>query len=418
MTDLNCIGARAKAASHLLGGVSTCEKNRALTRIATLLSANSASLLAENQKDLTKARETGMPPALLDRLTLTEERLLQMADAVKTIAALEDPIGEVDRMWQRPNGLTIGNKRVPLGVVGIIYEARPNVTVDAAALCLKAGNAVVLRGGSEAFHSNLALCALMSEALRQVGLPDYSVQLLEDTSRETATAMMRLNAYIDVLIPRGGAGLIQAVVQNATVPVIETGVGNCHIYVDEHAELNMAIEIAVNAKTSRLGVCNAAENLLVDCVVAQSHLPEIARALAALSVEIRGCKKTVELLSEFGIISIPATEEDYYTEFLDAVIAVKIVDGIDEAIEHINHYGSGHSEAIVTHSYDNAIRFHREIDAAAVYVNASTRFTDGAAFGFGAEIGISTQKLHVRGPMGLKALTTNKYIVFGNGQVR
>ncbi|MGX8795700.1 glutamate-5-semialdehyde dehydrogenase [Fusibacter sp. JL298sf-3] len=418
MTDLNNIGARAKSASHLLSGVSTCEKNRALLRIAAMLSANSASLLAENQKDLKKAREMGMPPALLDRLTLTEERLLQMADAVKAIAALEDPIGEVDRMWQRPNGLTIGNKRVPLGVVGIIYEARPNVTVDAAALCLKAGNAVVLRGGSEALHSNLALCALMSEALCQVGLPDYSVQLLEDTSRETATAMMRLNAYIDVLIPRGGAGLIQAVVQNATVPVIETGVGNCHIYVDEHAELNMAIEIVVNAKTSRLGVCNAAENLLVDCAVAQSHLPKIACALTALSVDIRGCKKTVELLSEFGITSTLATEEDYHTEFLDAVIAVKIVDGIAEAIEHINHYGSGHSEAIVTHSYDNAMRFHREIDAAAVYVNASTRFTDGAAFGFGAEIGISTQKLHVRGPMGLKALTTNKYIVFGNGQVR
>lgn len=418
MKTLETIGQFAKSATYKLANTSTNDKNKALKYIAEGLLEYMGDIVEENKKDLIVAKEKGTSDALLDRLTLTEERIVDISNAVMEIVALEDPIGEVMGMWKRPNEMTIGKKRVPLGVVGIIYESRPNVTVDAAALCLKTGNAAILRGGSEAIHSNMALSKVMAEAIKRAGLPEGTIQLIEDTSRETATEMMKLNNYIDVLIPRGGAGLIQAVVQNATVPVIETGVGNCHIYIDGESDQEMASEIIMNAKTSRPGVCNAAEGLLIDRTIAEAYLPLIAKKLVDFPVEIRGCEETVRLLHLNNIDVVEATEEDYETEFLDYIIAVKIVDGIDEAIDHINMYGSGHSEAIITTNYDKAMRFHQEIDAAAVYVNASTRFTDGSEFGFGAEIGISTQKLHVRGPMGLKELTTNKYIIFGNGQIR
>ncbi len=418
MRTLEQIGQLSKAATYKLANVSTNEKDQALKFIAEGLLAHMGDIVAANKTDLEVAVEKGITGALLDRLTLTEERIADISNAVMEIIALEDPVGEVMGMWKRPNKMTIGKKRVPLGVIGIIYEARPNVTVDAAALCLKTGNAVILRGGSEAIHTNLALGKVMAEAIQRAGLPEGTIQLLEDTSRETATAMMRLNDYIDVLIPRGGAGLIQAVVKNATVPVIETGVGNCHIYVDGESNQALGTDIVMNAKTSRPGVCNAAEGLLVDTSIADTYLPLVAKSLHEFPVEIRGCERTVALLTKAGIPVKEATEEDYEQEFLDYIIAVKVVDGIDEAIDHINMYGSGHSEAIITTNYDKAMRFHQEIDAAAVYVNASTRFTDGSEFGFGAEIGISTQKLHARGPMGLKELTTTKYIIFGDGQIR
>jgi glutamate-5-semialdehyde dehydrogenase len=414
MSELILKGEKAKKASYQLSNISTIIKDNALQAIADELIKNEDKILEANNKDLTNAKEKGISGALLDRLTLNNKRISSMAEGVLQIKSLPDPIGEVISMWKRPNNLTIGQKRVPLGVIGIIYEARPNVTVDAAALCLKAGNAVILRGGSEAIHSNRTIVEIMNEAIIKAGLPEGSIQLIEDTRRETAVEMMKLNKYIDVLIPRGGAGLIQTVVNNSTVPVIETGVGNCHVYVDDECDQEMAEKIVINAKTSRPGVCNAAETLLVSRKIAQEFLPKVLSSLRKLNVEIRGCEEVQKIFPDV----VPATEEDWYKEYLDYIIAVKVVDDIDHAIEHINKYGTRHSEAIVTTNYNKSQQFLQEVDAAAVYVNASTRFTDGFEFGFGAEIGISTQKLHARGPMGLKELTTIKYIIFGSGQVR
>jgi len=351
---------------------------------------------------------------MLDRLALSNERIEGMADGLKDLVKLQDPIGEVISMWQRPNGLQIGQKRVPLGVIGIIYESRPNVTCDASGLCLKTGNAVILRGGSEAINSNKAIIKALTKGIERAGLPKYSVQLIEDTSRDVATEMMRLNEFIDVLIPRGGAGLIQAVLKNATVPVIETGIGNCHIYVDENCDFEMAKNIAVNAKASRPSVCNSAEKLLVNERIAKEFLPIAIKALRENGVAVKGDEASQAIINDIE----KANEEDWGKEYLDYIMAVKIVKDVDEAIAHINKYGTGHSEAIITESYKNSQKFLQRVDAAAVYVNASTRFTDGSEFGFGAEIGISTQKLHARGPMGLKELTTIKYIIYGNGQIR
>ena len=371
-------------------------------------------LLSENEKDMEAAREQGMSEALQDRLRLTEARIEAMAEGLRQIAGLSDPIGEVLSMKNRPNGLRIGKKRVPLGVVGIIYESRPNVTADAFGLCFKTGNAVILRGGSDAINSNKAIVQVVKAGLRKARLSQDLILLVEDTSRAVATEMMRLHEYIDVLIPRGGAGLISTVVQNSTVPVIETGTGNCHIYVDESVDVTMAAEIIENAKTQRLGVCNACESLVIHENVLEQALPGIVKRLNNHQVEIRGDEKARAVCTEI----LPASEEDWGMEYLDAIISVKTVASLDEAIRHINRYNTGHSEAIITKDYDSALRFQDEIDAAAVYVNASTRFTDGFEFGFGAEIGISTQKLHARGPMGLEALTTTKYVIFGNGQIR
>ena len=356
----------------------------------------------------------GITDALLDRLSLDDSRIEAMAQGLLDIVKLQDPVGEVTNMWQMPNGLQIGQKRVPIGVLGIIYESRPNVTSDAAGLCLKSGNAVILRGASDAINSNKAVAKALVEGIKRSGLPQDCVQLLEDTSRETATEMMRLNDYIDVLIPRGGAGLIKSVVQNATVPVIETGTGNCHIFVDETADLEMAKAIVLNAKVQRPGVCNAAEKLLVHESIANEFLPTIVKALRENGVEVRGCDKAQAIVDDIKVIEEP----EWHQEYLDLIIAVKVVKDVDEAIKHINKYNTGHSESIVTESYKNSQKFLQRVDAAAVYVNASTRFTDGGEFGFGGEIGISTQKLHARGPMGLKELTTSKYIIFGDGQIR
>jgi glutamate-5-semialdehyde dehydrogenase len=414
MNELLLIGKKAKKAAYQLSNISTNVKDNGLQAIADALLQNQAKILKANRMDLEKAKEKGISGALIDRLTLDEKRIASMADGVLQIKGLPDPIGEVISMWKRPNNLTIGQKRVPLGVIGIIYEARPNVTADAAVLCLKSGNAVILRGGSEAIHSNKAIVDIMNEAIISAGLPEGSIQLIEDTSRETAVEMMKLNQYIDVLIPRGGAGLIKTVVQNSTVPVIETGVGNCHVYVDGESDINMAEKVVINAKTSRPGVCNAAEKLLVDKKIAKEFIPIILNSLKEHNVEIRGCEEVKNIYHDV----ILATDEDWSKEYLDYIIAVKIVDGINDAITHINTYGTKHSEAIVTTNYNKAQKFLQEVDAAAVYVNASTRFTDGCEFGFGAEIGISTQKIHARGPMGLKELTTIKYIIYGDGQVR
>ena len=412
--DLNILGQNAKEASYDLGIASTTEKNNALELMANALLNSKQEIIDENKKDLDKAVEKGTSKAMLDRLSLNEDRIAVMAKGLMELIALDDPIGEVIEMWKRPNGIQIGKQRVPMGVIGIIYEARPNVTCDAAGLCLKTGNAVILRGGSEAINSNKAIVKVLREAVKEAGLPEFSIQLVEDTSRETATKMMKLNEYIDVLIPRGGAGLIQAVVKNATVPVIETGVGNCHIYVDEVCDFEMAKNIIVNAKTSRPAVCNAAEKMLINEKIADEFLPIIIEALREKGVEIRGDEKVKSIIPDV----ILTNEEDWDKEYLDYIIAAKIVKDVNEAITHINKYGSGHSEAIVTDSYMNSQKFLNKVNAAAVYVNASTRFTDGGEFGFGAEIGISTQKLHARGPMGLKELTTIKYIIYGNGQIR
>lgn len=414
MQDLNIIGSQAKQASRKMAAAGTALKDLALEMMVQALIDNTQSILDANQIDVNNARQRGMKESLIDRLALNKKRVSEAAGGLRQIISLNDPVGEVVVMWKRPNGLLIGQQRVPLGVIGIIYESRPNVTVDAAGLCIKTGNAVVLRGGSEAIHSNKAIVEVIAKAAQTAGLPEGCIQLIEDTGRETAIQMMKLNRYIDVLIPRGGAGLIQSVVQNSTIPVIETGVGNCHVYVDRSAEPEMAEKIIVNAKTSRPGVCNAAETLLVDKAIAKEFLPGVLKTLSEKGVEIRGCCETINIYPE----AKPASEDDYFTEFLDMILAVKVVEGIDEAIEHINKYGTRHSEAIVTSDYTRAMRFQNEVDAAAVYVNASTRFTDGFEFGFGAEIGISTQKLHARGPMGLKELTTVKYIISGNGQVR
>ena len=414
MSKLILKGQRAKEASYELMNATTTQKNEALLKMAEKLLENKDYIIKENKKDLDRAIEKGTTEAMLDRLKLDEKRLADMADGLRQVVSLADPVGEVTSMWRRPNGLQIGKQRVPMGVIGIIYEARPNVTCDAAGLCLKTGNAVILRGGSEAINSNMAIVKALVEGIKEAGLPEYSLQLVEDTSREVATEMMRLNEYIDVLIPRGGAGLIQAVVKNATVPVIETGTGNCHVYVDCDADLEMAKNIVINAKTSRPAVCNAEEKLLVSEKVADKFIPMVINALREKNVQVIGDEKVRTIIEDVQA----ATEEDWGKEYLDYIIGVKIVKDVDEAISHINKYGSGHSEAIVTKSYDNSQRFLQRVDAAAVYVNASTRFTDGSEFGFGAEIGISTQKLHARGPMGLTELTTTKYIIYGNGQIR
>lgn len=408
------MGKKAKGASFKLMNISAEIKSAGLIAIAKALQENIDTILAENKKDVDAFIQKGGSAALVDRLTLTKERIADMAEGVLKVNALPDPVGEVLGMVKRPNGLVIGTKRVPLGVIGIIYEARPNVTVDAAVLCLKTSNACILRGGSEAIFSNTALVNIMNDALSSAGFPDGSLQLVADTSRETAKELMRLSDYLDVLIPRGGKGLISTVVENASVPVIETGTGNCHIYIEKSADFEMAKEIVVNAKTSRPAVCNAAESLLVDASVAKTVLPKIAEALRPFSVELRGCEETCKILSE----AKNASDEDFYTEYNDYIMSIKVVNDIKEAIAHINEHGTRHSEAIVTTDYRAANRFLDEVDAAAVYVNASTRFTDGNEFGYGAEIGISTQKLHARGPMGLTALTSTKHIIYGNGQIR
>jgi glutamate-5-semialdehyde dehydrogenase len=414
MSEVEEQGRRAKAAAVKLATMTTRQKDAGLEAMASALEADIATILERNSEDVAAGRSEGMSDALMDRLTLTEARIREMAAGLREVAALRDPVGEVVDGWRLPNGLEVRKVRVPLGVVGIIYEARPNVTVDAAGLCLKSGNAVLLRGSSSAVNSNSVLVDVISAAAEKAGLPADSVQLLRSTDREAAREMMRLHGLIDVLIPRGGAGLIKTVVENSSVPVIETGTGNCHVYVDEGADLEMAAAIIVNAKTQRPGVCNAAETMLVHREVAGAFLPRADRELREKGVVLRGDAATREI--------IPGTEEanedDWYEEYLDLILAVKVVDGIDEAISHISRYGSGHSETIVTSDYRRAQRFVEEVDSAAVYVNASTRFTDGGVFGMGAEIGISTQKLHARGPMSLPELTSTKFIIYGEGQVR
>ena len=414
MSELLEMGKKAKQASVVLSTLPTPVKNNVLLKSADALIKGMDKILLENQKDVEAAKAAGVKSAFIDRLTLTEQRILSMAEGLRQVASFDDPVGEVIFMKTLDNGLIIGQKRVAMGVIGIIFEARPNVTADAFGLCLKAGSAVILRGGKEAIGSNKVIVELFQQTLQQQGLPKECVQIVKDTSRETANEMMRLNGYLDVLIPRGGAGLIKNVVENSTVPVIQTGIGNCHIYVDESADLQKAANIVINAKTQRPGVCNACESLLVHKNIAEKFMPEIGKALQSKKVEIRGDKATMNLVEG----AVAATEQDWATEYEDYIISAKVVENIDEAIEHIRKYTTGHSEAIVTENYTNAQRFLNEIDAAAVYVNASTRFTDGGQFGFGAEIGISTQKLHARGPMGLKELTTTKYIIYGNGQIR
>ncbi len=406
------IGKKAKAASKILAKASTKQKNDALNAIAAALLEHEQEIIAENAKDIIMARINGMKDSLIDRLALNHDRIKVMSESVQDIAKLDDPIGEVLNMTKRPNGLLIGKKRVPIGVIGIIFEARPNVTVDAAALCLKAGSAVILKGGSDAINSNKAIVSVMRNALSK--LDKNSIQLIEDTSRESANKLMKMNEYVDLLIPRGGAGLIKAVVENATVPVIETGTGNCHIYVDDTADVDMALDILLNAKTQRTGVCNAAESLLVHENIADKFLPLAINKLLDANCKIYGCEKTQKYSNEV----LPATEEDYGTEYLDLIISCKVVDLVECAIDHINRYSTGHSECIITNDYNNANKFLDEVDSAAVYVNASTRFTDGGEFGFGAEMGISTQKMHARGPMGLKEITTTKYVIIGSGQIR
>lgn len=412
MKDVIALAQEAQKAGYLLGILGEEQKNKALFLMAEALLSSEEEILVANERDLQRAREKGTGSAMLDRLALNSARVAGMAEGIRKVAALKDPVGEVMERFTAPGGMEIEKRRVPFGVVGIIYEARPNVTSDAAALCIKTGNAVVLKGGSEAIESNLAVARALQAALKKAGLPEAAIGMVEDTSREAANAMMQANGLIDVLIPRGGAGLIRAVVQNATVPVIETGVGNCHVYVDESAELSIAERIVVNAKTSRPAVCNAIESLLVHESLAEEFLPRVFAALKERGVEIRGD----EICQRYG--ALPATEEDYGTEFLDYIISVKVVGGVQEAVEHINRYGTRHSECIVTQNQENAAYFTDRVDAAAVYVNASTRFTDGEEFGFGAEIGISTQKLHARGPMGPRELTSYKYIVKGTGQIR
>lgn len=415
MTQLETQGLAARYAARVLAVAGAARKNEALEAIARGIEAGMQAILAANQADLAAGKAAGMRPSLQDRLALDEGRIAGIVDGVRQVAALPDPIGEITKMSTRPNGLTIGKRRVPLGVIGIIYEARPNVTVDAAALCLKSGNAVILRGGKEAFRSNQAFVAIMRDALESAGLPRDCVALVTDTTRQSAAELMNLTEYLDVLIPRGGAGLIKNVVENAKVPVIQTGVGVCHVYVHGEADLDMAARIIHNAKTSRPSVCNAAECLLVDRAVARDFLPMAWQLLQTKNVELRGCPETRAILGDFVV---PASEEDWDTEFGDYILAVKVVGGFDEAVEFIHAHGTGHSEAIVTNNYFAAQQFLNQVDAAAVYVNASTRFTDGNEFGLGAEIGISTQKMHARGPMGLEELTSSKFVIYGTGQIR
>lgn len=415
MTDFETIKKQAGTAKRAISVSSITVRNAALENIASSLEKNKRAIIDQNRIDIKNAEDAGIKSSLVDRLYLNEKRISDIAEGVRKIISLPDPIGIIDGGEIRPNGLKITKLRVPMGTIGIIYEARPNVTADAAALCIKSGNAVILKGGKEAIYSNTIICAIMRDALEEAGLPADCVQLVTDTSRDTTMKMMRANDALDLLIPRGGAGLINSVVANATVPVIQTGVGNCHIYVDSAANIPMAVDIVDNAKTSRPGVCNAAETLLVHKSIAEEFLPQLKRRLDKSNVEIRGCELTKMIL---GRTIVSATENDYEVEFLDYILAVKVVDSIYEAIEHIEKYSTGHSECIVTDNIAAAEEFQRRIDAAAVYVNASTRFTDGFEFGLGAEIGISTQKLHARGPMGLHELTTYKYLINGNGQVR
>lgn len=407
-------GELAKNAAYKLAIIPTDIKNRALLKIADLLIEKSDEIIKANELDIEQAVKNGTRSAMIDRLTLTKERILGIAEGVRQVAKLDDPVGEIIKSWIRPNGLIISQKRVPMGVIAIIYEARPNVTVDAAVLCLKTSNSVILRGGSEAINSNIALMKIMQEAAYSEGIPVGALNILEDTSRETAKELMKMNGYVDMLIPRGGQGLIRSVVENATVPVVETAAGNCHIYIDEECDEEIAINVLLNAKVSRPSVCNAVETLLVDSKIANKLIPRIVSELKDNNVEIRGCDRCKNIVNDI----LSATEEDWGTEYNDYIISVKCVDGIDEAISHINKYNTKHSEAIITNNSAKAEKFLNEIDAAAVYVNASTRFTDGFEFGFGAEIGISTQKMHARGPMGLEQLTSVKYIIQGNGQVR
>ena len=414
MTVIEQMGAKAKESARVLS-VAGSKKDLALNSIADALIEHKDEIIKANNIDIEYGKEIGLTPSLIDRLTLGEDRIKGMADGVRKVSSLPDPIGNVISGNTLPNGLTVTRVKVPLGVIGIIFEARPNVTADAASLCLKAGNAVILRGGKEAINSNKAIAKIMRDAVEKVGLPKDSIQLIEDTTRQSSTELMQLSDYLDVLIPRGGAGLIKAVVENSKVPVIETGVGNCHVYVDKYADIDMASEIIFNAKTSRPSVCNAIETILVHKDIAKDALPKIKEKLDTKNVQIRGCKTTKEIL---GDDIVDAEESEYYTEFLDYILACKVVDSIDEGIAHIAKYSSGHSECIITNDYARANKFKKEVDAAAVYVNASTRFTDGGEFGLGAEIGISTQKLHARGPMGINELTSSKFIVEGNGQIR
>lgn len=409
------LGIKAKAAETAIASAGTMLKNKALAAVSKALIENQELIMAENAKDIAAANANGMSEAMQDRLKLDEKRIAGMAKGVDELIALNDPIGEVIEGFVRPNGLRIAKTRVPLGVIGIIFESRPNVTVDAAALCLKAGNAVILKGGKEAINSNICLGSIMRNAIAEAGLPADVIQVVERTSRETTNELMKLNQYLDVLIPRGSGRLIQAVVNTATVPVIETGTGNCHVYVDASADAEMAVNIVDNGKTQRPSVCNAVESLLIHKDCAEKILPMIAERLDKHNVKLYGCSRTAEILGDHVEV---ATDEEYAMEFLDYVISVKVVEDIDEAIAHIGRFGTKHSECIVTKSLENAEKFQKMVDAAAVYVNASTRFTDGGEFGFGAEIGISTQKLHARGPMGLKELTTVKYLINGNGQIR
>ena len=414
MENLILMGENAKKAAYDLSILSTKTKNNALALMAKDLLDSKEEIIRANKIDMQEAKNKNVSETLLDRLYLNDKRVEDMATGLLEIVKLPDPVGEIISMWKRPNNLQIGQKRVPIGVIGIIYESRPNVTCDAAGLCLKSGNATILRGGSDAINSNKAIVKALRNGIEKSGLPKDAIQLVSDTDREVAQKMMRLNEYIDVLIPRGGENLIKSVVKNATIPVIETGTGNCHIYVDESADFNMAIDIVLNAKTQRPGVCNAAEKLLIHENISKEFLPKVVKALREKNVEIRGDEKSKEVVDDI----ILAKDEEWDKEYLDYIIAVKIVENVDEAIKHINNHGTKHSEAIITESYKNSQKFLERVDAAAVYVNASTRFTDGSEFGFGAEIGISTQKLHARGPMGLKELTSTKYIIYGNGQIR
>lgn len=413
MTDLHVLGKQARESTYQLGLLDTEIKNQLLEKMAEALENNIPQILAANEQDLAKADDYGIKETMKDRLRLTDSRIKEMAEGIRQVVQLPDPIGEVEKMWKNADGLMIGRQRVPLGVIGIIYESRPNVTTDAASLCFKTGNAVILRGGKEAFYSNQILVKILQDTLTANDFSPYAIQFIDDTSHDVANEMMRLTEYLDVLIPRGGAGLIQRVKETATVPVIETGTGNNHVYVDKDAQLQMALDITINAKVQRPSVCNSIETVLVHQEVAEFFLPKLEETLAG-QVELRGDERALTHLTN----ALPATEEDWGTEFLDYILAVKVVDSIEEAITHINHYNTKHSEAIVTDNYFASQKFLKEVDAAAVYVNASTRFTDGFVFGFGAEIGISTQKLHARGPMGLPELTSTKYIVYGDGQIR
>lgn len=413
MTALQETGQKAVQAKYEVQKLSEKEKNRALLTIAESLVTETDRILAANEKDLARAEEKGMKAGLIDRLRLTEERIKGMAEGIEKVTQLPDPVGELLETIHRPNGLVIEKRRVPLGVVGIIYESRPNVTADAFSLCFKSGNAVILKGGSDALYSNKAIVSVIREGLEKSGVTEDAISFIDATDRAVTMEFMKMKEYVDVLIPRGGAGLIRSVVENSTIPVIETGTGNCHIYIDEDADLAKAIPIIINAKTQRLGVCNACESLVVHEKIREKLLPDLAKALSEKSVEIRGDEKIGEVIN-----CVPATEEDYGTEYLDAIISMKTVKNVDEAIAHINKYNTKHSEAIITENREHAEKFLNEVDAACVYVNASTRFTDGFEFGFGAEIGISTQKLHARGPMGLRELTSYKYRITGNGQIR